>query len=168
MTRTTPKHLIYAGLGLRPIWTRSFSRFTASLPERSASSALSMLSILTKVNFARPALVSGNFSSGLPFFKLTSGCSLASLDVRWEFATRATLFVLTALVRISSFSIALAGSSLATAVADSVGAAEPATEGAFEGAFEEGVVGRLGFAMFGALPLPWTGGILMVEYRYNR
>ena len=112
----------------------------------------------------RPALVSGNFSSGLPVLKLTSGCSLASLDMRWEFATRATLLVLTALVRVSSFSIALAGLSFAVAAADSVGSAEPATE---EGAFEEGavVVGRLGFAMFGVLPLPWTGGILVVEMK---
>lgn len=118
-------------------------------------------------------LVSGNFSSGLPVLKLTSGCSLASLEMRWEFATRATLFVLTALVRISSFSIAFAGSSFATAAAVSVGAAEPATEGAFgedafgEDAFGE-VVGRLGFAMFGALPDPWTGGMLMVKCDSSR
>lgn len=113
-------------------------------------------------------LVSGNFSSGLPVLKLTSGCSLASLEMRWEFATRATLFVLTALVRISSFSIAFTGSSFATAAAVSVGAAEPATEGAFgEDAFGE-VVGRLGFAMFGALPDPWTGGMLMVKCDNSR
>ena len=89
---------------------------------------------------------------------------MASLVVRCEFATRATLFVLTALVRISSFSIALAGSSFATTAADSVGAAEPATEGAFE---EGAVGGRLGLAMFGALPFPWTGGILIVGCEQN-
>jgi hypothetical protein len=42
-----PRQDIYAGLGLRPICTRNFSLFAASLPERSASSALSILSILT-------------------------------------------------------------------------------------------------------------------------
>ena len=94
--------------------------------------------------------------------------------MRCEFATRATLFVLTALVRISSFSIALAGLSFAVVAADSVGSAEPATE---EGGLEEGdlgegavvvVVGRLGFAVFGVLPLPWTGGILMVVEMMGR
>jgi hypothetical protein len=59
-------------------------------------------------------------------------------------------------VRISSFSIALAGSSFATTAADSVGAVEPATEGAFE---DGAVGGRFGLAMFGALPVPWTGGM---------
>lgn len=60
--------------------------------------------------------------------------------------------------------MALAGSSFAVAAAESVGAdvVEPATE---EGAFEEGDVGRLGLGMLGALPLPWTAGILMVEMR---
>lgn len=109
-----------------------------------------------QVNLAMSLLVSGNFSNGLPVLKETSGCSFASLDVRCELATRATLLVLTALVRISSFSIALTGSSLATAAADSVGAAEPATDGALE------VEGMLGLAMLGALPVPWTGGIVIM------
>jgi hypothetical protein len=30
------------------------------------------------------------------------------------------------------------------------------------------VVGRLGFAMLGVLPLPWTGGILMVVEMMGR
>jgi hypothetical protein len=142
-------------------WTKYTAETEALQPQHSNENEIGNL----QVNLARPALVSGNLSSVLPFFKCTSGCSLASLVVRCEFATRATLFVLTALVRISSFSIALAGSSLATTAADSVGAVEPATEGAFEpateGAFEEGAVGgRLGLAMFGALPVPWTGGML--------
>ena len=55
--------------------------------------------------------------------------------------------------------MALAGSSFAVAAADSVGAAEPATEGAFE---DGDVVGRLGLAMLGVLPLPWIAGILVV------
>lgn len=42
------------------------------------------------------------------------------------------------------------------AAGDSEGAAEPATEEALEGA-----VGMLGLAMLGALPVPWTGGILV-------
>jgi len=43
------------------------------------------------------------------------------------------------------------------AAGDSEGAAEPATDDALEGA-----VGMLGLAMLGALPVPWTGGILIV------
>lgn len=105
-------------------------------------------------------LVSGNLSSVLPVFRLTSGSNFASLEVRWEFATRATLLALTALVRVSSFSIALAGSSFATAAADSVGAADPAAEGALELEAD----GMFGFAMLGALPVPWTGGMLIVGY----
>lgn len=70
-------------------------------------------------------------------------------------ATRATLLALMALVFVSSFSIALTGSSFAMAAGDSECAADPATDEAFEGA-----VGMLGLAMLGALPVPWTGGIL--------
>jgi len=78
-------------------------------------------------------------------------------------ATRATLLALMALVLISSFSIALTGSSFAIAVGDSVGAAEPATDDALVA----GGVGMLGLAMLGALPVPWTGGILMVVELVN-
>lgn len=35
--------------------------------------------------------VSGNLSSGLPFFNDTNGCSFSLLDVSWLLATRATL-----------------------------------------------------------------------------
>ena len=69
-------------------------------------------------------------------------------------ATRATLLALMALVLVSSFSIALTGSSFAMAAGDSEGAAEPATDEALEGA-----VGKLGLAMLGALPVFWTAGI---------
>lgn len=112
--------------------------------------------VYIQVNLARSLLVSGNFSSGLFVLRLTSGCNFSSLDVSCEFATRATLLALTALVRVSSFSIALAGSSLATAVADSgAAAAEPATEGAFLAE-----PGRFGLAMLGVLPVPWTAGMM--------
>jgi hypothetical protein len=66
-----------------------------------------------------------------------------------------------ALVLVSSFSMALTGSSFAMVAGDSEGAAEPATDGALDGVLE-GVVGMLGLAMLGALPVPWTGGILIV------
>jgi hypothetical protein len=56
--------------------------------------------------------------------------------------------------------MALTGSSFAMVAGDSEGAAEPATDGALDGALE-GVVGMLGLAMLGALPVPWTGGILI-------
>lgn len=72
-------------------------------------------------------------------------------------ATRATLLALMALVLVSSFSMALTGSSFAMAAGDSEAAAEPATDEALEGA-----VGMLGLAMLGALPVPWTAGILTV------
>jgi hypothetical protein len=108
-------------------------------------------------------LVSGNFSSGLPVFSATSGCSFSSLVVRCELATRATLLALTALVLVSSFSIAFAGSFLATAVADSAGSAtEGALEVGLEGDLGVAVEGMLGLEMLGALPVPWTGGILVV------
>ena len=73
-------------------------------------------------------------------------------------ATRATLLALTALVLVSSFSIALTGSSFAIVAGDSDGATEPATDDALEGVD----VGMLGLAMLGALPVPCTEGILMV------
>ena len=72
-------------------------------------------------------------------------------------ATRATLLALVALVLVSSFSMAFTGSSFAMAAGDSEAAAEPATDEALEG-----VVGMLGLAMLGALPVPWNGGILNV------
>lgn len=100
-------------------------------------------------------LVCGNLSSVLPVLRETSGCSFASLEVRCEFATRATLLALMALVLVSSFSMALTGSSFAMAAGDSEAATEPTTDDALEGA-----VGMLGLAMLGALPEPWTGGIL--------
>jgi hypothetical protein len=109
-----------------------------------------------QVSLAMSLLVCGNLSSVLPVLRETSGCNFASLDVRWELATRATLLALTALVFVSSFSIALTGSSFAIAAGDSEAATEPATDDALE------AVGMLGFAMLGALPVPWTGGILIV------
>lgn len=111
-----------------------------------------------QVSLAMSLLVCGNLSSVLPVLRETSGCSFASLDVRWELATRATLLALTALVFVSSFSIALTGSSFAIAAGDSEAATEPTTDDALEA----GAVGMLGFAMLGALPVPWTGGILIV------
>jgi len=51
--------------------------------------------------------------------------------------------------------MALTGSSFAMAAGDSEAVAEAATDEALEGA-----VGMLGLAMLGALPVPWTGGIL--------
>lgn len=105
------------------------------------------------VNLAMSLLVCGNLSNVLPVLRETSGCSLASFEVRWEFATRATLLALMALVLVSSFSIALTGSSFAIVAGDSEAAAEPATDGALDGVLE-GVVGMLGLAMLGALPVP--------------
>ena len=42
--RVRNSRTVYAGFGFKPIWRRSFSRFAASLPARSASSPSSMLS----------------------------------------------------------------------------------------------------------------------------
>lgn len=44
-----------------------------------------------QLNFSISLLVSGNLSSGLPFFSDTKGYSFSALEVSWLLATRATL-----------------------------------------------------------------------------